>query len=803
MIKPNQPIYQSRIQNNFIKFAKIMDQTLAREIYRMYLEASGICYGLVCYWLYQRYLEKEQEFFKNLEIISSWNGKKSDLKRFDIENTDDMKKTKTNILVNIFDQIMPAVIFMHKARLLKRDIKIQDFKKSFSFIQSLKEKDIVLEQLPTLEVTATKKEIKKLLQKTLLEHEMVLFGNETKKGILHATGIFFKNGKYYFYDPNEENGEVEFDTLDGVINNIFENSKQISGYQKKIYAKIRIFKFINVNNVDDYIKRLQDYKQALAECLDKENFLKYENIDSKWLYACQSNNKKLIKELIRTNAVKKNNINEKSYDGLTPLIYACKNNNIFLVKYLLKNNAEINVANIYSPIYYACENNNMEILELLLDATDIQLILSEISIRVQEAIIHDAQNILKLLTTKYDVKIIQNINNALAKDNKDNLLVLACKSGNLEILKYLVKVCKLDPLKFDSNGSPLFWHAKNEKIINYLQHNNKTFYEENIKCIDKTENNMLHNACKNGYFETANYLLKQKLFDINQKNKNEKTALQLAFENCGYKADTKNYKEQDRKNNISDFLDEYEYYKIIKMLGKKVKDINKYQYKGYNLLHYACENGHLDLVKILVNNSRDNLNSNDCKLFINKKSTENDKSPLQLAFDNNHEKIVNYLVKNVSETNLNMGDEEDVDSLLHQACENGYVETVEYLLTQHSNKFSINQKNFSGATPLLIACKNGFFDLIKYLIENQQAELKPYEYFGGTYNPLGAACKFGNIEIVKYLLDQKDIDIKELYYSQTPSEIAKEHGFLDIVKLLEEKNNQNKKFTQTRRSQSV
>jgi ankyrin repeat protein len=153
---------------------------------------------------------------------------------------------------------------------------------------------------------------------------------------------------------------------------------------------------------------------------------------------------------------------------------------------------------------------------------------------------------------------------------------------------------------------------------------------------------------------------------------------------------------------------------------------------GGSSLEMACQEGHLEVVQILVDNGA-NVNDRGFLGF----------TPIRVAARNGHLEIVKYLAEKGAEIDARA---DDKATPLEHAAAKGHYEIVEYLLGKGAN---LNNKD-----------KDGDF-------------------------PLGEAAKYGHEEIAKLLL-KKGADAgltnKE---GLTAYLLAKRHGQAKIVKLLE------------------
>ena len=117
-------------------------------------------------------------------------------------------------------------------------------------------------------------------------------------------------------------------------------------------------------------------------------------------------------------------------------------------------------------------------------------------------------------------------------------------------------------------------------------------------------------------------------------------------------------------------------------LDKNNRNINYRDENGYSALHYACDEGNLKIVEILIDA---HCNPN---ILNNLKQT-----PLHLSAKGGYFDISKKLIE--SGANINVYDSEK-NSPLHYICKNNYVELLKFFLTKSPQ---IEEKNIYGKTP--------------------------------------------------------------------------------------------------------
>ena len=183
---------------------------------------------------------------------------------------------------------------------------------------------------------------------------------------------------------------------------------------------------------------------------------------------------------------------------------------------------------------------------------------------------------------------------------------------------------------------------------------------------------------------------------------------------------------------------------------------------GDTLLHIACRNGWLDMVKQLIEESGCDPEVKDC----------GKQTPLHYACRYDCLEIIQYLIQ---EQKCDVtASTTDQWTPFYYACRYGHLDVIKYLIQIPGATSHIDQQ-----AVLQLTCKYGYFDTLLYLV-NEQGFI-PEEMF----HLLRIACEHGFIEIVCYLCRNLDnfgnMDLKEhkaLFF------FCCSNGRLDILKRL-------------------
>nr|XP_055187923.1 ankyrin repeat domain-containing protein 26-like [Nyctereutes procyonoides] len=219
-------------------------------------------------------------------------------------------------------------------------------------------------------------------------------------------------------------------------------------------------------------------------------------------------------------------------------------------------------------------------------------------------------------------------------------------------------------------------------------------------------NTALHYAAFEGNISIAQKLLFNK-GDIEAKNKDGLTPLLVAV--------------NEKKEKMVAFLVEE-------------ANINAVDYAKRSALHLACANGHVDIVKLLI----------DRKCQLNLRDGENT-TALMKAVQSQEEACVDILLKHGANPDVkdNKG-----NTALHYAAFGENVTIAQKVLLRKGN---VEIKNKDGLTPLLVAVNEKKEKMVAFLVE--EANINAVDY--AKRSALHLACANGREDMVKLLVDRK------------------------------------------------
>ncbi|XP_046577420.1 ankyrin-1-like [Haliotis rubra] len=539
--------------------------------------------------------------------------------------------------------------------------------------------------------------------------------------------------------------------------------------------------------------------------------------------ACRRGNMDIVKHVFKQNIV---DINSRRADGGTPALIAAVYGHSTLFEYLVKNGADLSVEDDDGDniLHSACVGGNIDIVKYVLkqNIVDLNTKASDGTTPVSIAAVHGHSAVLEYL-------VKGGANLSTVNENGDNILHLACQGGDQNTVKYILNLNVVDINSKGNDGyTPVMLATELEdrgvfdlllergadvSVENYDSDNvfrmdMITFCGRDQAQRQNTGNSTLIDACRNGDLLQVKHILSQGTANINTRGKYGRTLAMIAA------------KEGQRE--------------ILELLVKKGSDLSQLDDDHSNILHLASQERHLEIVKYIHSLNIIDIESRDfhgntpimlAALFGQTRVfsflvqlgadvsllDDNAENILHLSCRGGDEEIVKYIIKlNVVDINskqhrdmtamllavafgnraafeylVEMGaDLLAVDifgnSVLHFACQGGYMDIVKYVLKQ--NIGDINTMADDGRTPALIAAVSGHSALFEYLVK-RGADLSVVDEDG--YNILHLSCEGGNMDIVKYVFKLNVVDINaRADEGQTPALIAADFGHSAVLEYI-------------------
>lgn len=174
---------------------------------------------------------------------------------------------------------------------------------------------------------------------------------------------------------------------------------------------------------------------------------------------------------------------------------------------------------------------------------------------------------------------------------------------------------------------------------------------------------------------------------------------------------------------------------ILKSVARQKPDINAQNFDRRTVLHITVANGHIDVVKALVEELGADVNVADrwgC-------------TPLDEAEHAGHNDIVQYLKSKDAISGKQPAVNDDASALCQSAA-SGSLDSVQRLV---QTGVDVNQGNFDGRTAMHLACSRGHLEIVKALVEAMGADTSPQDRWGAT--PLDDASTAGHQEVVDFM----------------------------------------------------
>lgn len=439
-----------------------------------------------------------------------------------------------------------------------------------------------------------------------------------------------------------------------------------------------------------------------------------------------SGHTEVVKILLSTPGILVNE--HDSFNSHTPLHLAADFRHSDTVEVLLSHpDVNVNVKDKYgqTPLHTSAYYGNLKVVEMLLNA----------GIDVNEKT-RDGFTAIQWASKQGHVKVVELIVNHI-KNVKTSSLNVRSQRSKVDNLNQSIKSLGI----FSENqGSSSKENDLNEQLLSAAQNGHIEKVEKllkrteiNVNCIDQNGNTPLHLATEKGHLEVVNELLKISNIDVNAKNKDESKLVYPVHMG-----------DNPMRGNL------------------KV---------GKTALHLAVIGGNVALVKILVNNSKVDVNAKD-KYGI---------SPLCIAVKENKLEITEILL-NHSAIDVNVIDVcNDHFSLLHIVSEKGNTEMAKALL-KHP-KINVNLKDkWDICTPLHLAVRSNNLEIVEAILNNQKVDVNATCKYDNT--PLHDAAKKGYSDILNCLLNSRANMNSKNISGKTPFNLAIENKHTLCINLL-------------------
>ncbi|XP_046557347.1 serine/threonine-protein phosphatase 6 regulatory ankyrin repeat subunit A-like [Haliotis rubra] len=318
------------------------------------------------------------------------------------------------------------------------------------------------------------------------------------------------------------------------------------------------------------------HKDIFYLLLSKGSDLSGKSVYGDYILHCASigGNVEIIEYLLSQGV---DDINSKGQLGATPVMMAAQKVRREAFGLLVSRGSDPAVVdeNNDSLLHHACSGGCVDIVEYVMSVSRI-----DINRRGQHGLTPIMMAAYKGNSLAFHALAEVQCDMSLKSDSNLNIFHIACISGNVEIVEYLM-----------SNGADMHLEGGEHDrtpISMAAMRGHRVVFDLLVKegcCItdvDADSNNILHHAVIGGNKEIVEYLLANEIFDINSPGQFLRTPVMMAAEN-------------GRKP-------------VFELLVKKGCDLTLVDESGNNILHAACCGGNLDIVEYVL--SRDLLDIN-------------------------------------------------------------------------------------------------------------------------------------------------------------------------------------------------
>jgi ankyrin repeat protein len=186
----------------------------------------------------------------------------------------------------------------------------------------------------------------------------------------------------------------------------------------------------------------------------------------------------------------------------------------------------------------------------------------------------------------------------------------------------------------------------------------------------------------------------------------------------------------------------------MELLLKDKVNINAHDDTEKTALYMACEHGHVEIVKFLLQQKNIDINKTDI----------HNTSPLHIACRRGHTEIVRILLQDSRIININLPDMADNTPLQYASFE-GHTETVNILL--NDQRIETNNADEQGMTAFYLACERNHENVVASFLQDNKTDINQSSK-NSNATPLQIACAKNNYKIVDLLLNDARIKINDI-----------------------------------------
>ena len=487
--------------------------------------------------------------------------------------------------------------------------------------------------------------------------------------------------------------------------------------------------------------------------------------------------------------------------GQTALHHSARSGSYELFRYFIDLGADIECKNNlgWNCLHIAAQNGHLKLCKKLIDRHKLDLHLADED--GWAALHHSARNGSYDLV-KYFADKGADIN--LVDESGMNCLHIAAKNGHLSLCKTLIDKYKFDVDNVNNEGQTALLHSARSGSYELF-----TYFVDigaNIECKNNLGWNSLHIAARYGHFNLCKRLVNKHKFNVQLVDKDGWRPLHHSARSGSYELFTYFVDmgaDIECKNNLGwnclHIAAQNGHLELcIELIVRHKLDLHLADKDGWTALHHSARNGSYELVMFFVDmgidfKSKNHLGENClhiaasyghvnlCKRLINKHNfdvelTDNDGwRPLHHSARSGCYWLFKYFADMVT----NIGCENGAGlNCLHIAAKNEHLNFCKKLIEKH--KFDLDLPDFDGWTALHHSARNGSYELLRYFAD-MGADVNLKDNLG--MNCLHIAAKNGHSNLFKTLIDKYKFNVEMVdNEGWTALQVAARNGSYDLVR---------------------
>ncbi|XP_067658334.1 ankyrin repeat domain-containing protein 50-like [Haliotis asinina] len=271
-------------------------------------------------------------------------------------------------------------------------------------------------------------------------------------------------------------------------------------------------------------------------------------------------------------------INSRGHYGRTPVIMAAEKGHRDVFDPLVREGADVSLVdeNRNNILHVACIGGHVDIVKHVLSKK-----VADINSRGQYG-----RTLVMMAAEKghrdvFNLLVREGADVSLVDENRNNILHVSCIGGHVDIVKYVLSLKVAD---INSRG-----HYGRTPVMMAARFGHRDVFDllvregADVSLVDENRNNILHVACIGGHADMVKHVLSKKVADINSRDQYGRTPVMMAAEN-GHRD-------------------------VFDLLVREGADVSLVHENRNNILHVACSEGHVDMVKSVLSQKGTDINS--------------------------------------------------------------------------------------------------------------------------------------------------------------------------------------------------